>query len=328
MWRGRPRAHGAHHEHSQQDHHPVPLRRLAFGFATGTAGATPTPFSIQDAIDRRPHTARWSCPAERTPRTSSHEPVTLVGKDVTLVPPATPRPNVCLTSPEDRLPGFCILGDITISGPESTPTINTYLDGVTITGFRVTGFPGNGVFGYATDHLVVVGDELDHNGYDGAISLASHHTKYVGNHVHDNGKFGLTIEDAPATQATISFNRITDNSGPGVLVRDSDQATITANSISDNCAGIFALSTYAPATGVAIRLNVVTANNRFARRTTTATPRSPASGSGSAAHPTLGCSRTSLPATRPRAPATCRAATPSCSIKRRSATGRHTSHGV
>ncbi len=56
---------------------------------------------------------------------------------MTLVPPATPRPNACLTSPEDRLPGFCILGDITIPGPESTPTINAYLDGVTITGFRV-----------------------------------------------------------------------------------------------------------------------------------------------------------------------------------------------
>jgi parallel beta-helix repeat protein len=148
---------------------------------------------------------------------------------------------------------------------------------------------------------VVVGDELDHNGYDGAISLASHHTKYVGNHVHDNGKFGLTIEDAPAAQATISFNRVTGNSGPGVLVRDSDQATITANSISDNCAGIFALSTYAPATGVAIRLNVVTANNRFCPANDDGYPRSPASGSGSAAHPTLDCPRTSSPATRRRA---------------------------
>ena len=81
--------------------------------------------------------------------------------------------------------------------------------------------------------------------------------------MHDNGKFGLTIEDAPAAQATISFNRVSANNGPGVLVRDSDQATITANSISDNCAGIFALSTYAPATGMSIRLNVVTANNRY-----------------------------------------------------------------
>jgi hypothetical protein len=71
------------------------------------------------------------------------KPITLVGKDVTLVPPAT-RGRTRLTSPEDRLPGFCILGDITIPGPSRRPR-STYLDGVTITGFRATGFPGNGV---------------------------------------------------------------------------------------------------------------------------------------------------------------------------------------
>jgi parallel beta-helix repeat protein len=243
---------------------------LALGAFAGTASATPRSVvvrpgqSIQAAIDRAPsHGTVLVSPGTYAENLLVTKPVNVVGDDVTLVPPAAPVSNACLTSPEDRLPGFCILGDIGVPEPDTTPTINAYLDGVTITGFRITGFPGNGVFGYATDHLSVIGDELDHNGYDGAISLASHHTKYVGNEVHDNGKFGLTIEDAPTAQAMISFNRINGNNGPGVLVRDSDQATITANTISANCAGIFALGTYAPTFDVSIGLNVVTANNRF-----------------------------------------------------------------
>ena len=39
-------------------------------------------------------------------------------------------PNACLTAPEDLLPFFCVLGDRFIPGPDSTPTINAYVDDV------------------------------------------------------------------------------------------------------------------------------------------------------------------------------------------------------
>ena len=94
-------------------------------------------------------------------------------------------------------------------------------------------------------------------------SSASHRTAYIGNHVHDNGIFGLTIEDAPDAQATIAFNLVAANNGAGILVRDSDQAAVTANAVSENCAGILAVQTYAPTDDLSIRFNRVTANNRF-----------------------------------------------------------------
>ena len=245
---------------------------VSLGVMACTASAAPRALSIrvspgesiQAAIDRAPdHGTVVVTKGTYAENLLVTKPVTIVGDGVTLVPPHTPVPNACLTSPEDRLPGFCVLGDITIPGPETTPTINAYLSDVTIVGIRVTGFPGNGVFEYATENMVVAGMELDHNGYDGAISLASHHAAFIGNRVHDNGVFGLTVEDSPAAQATIAFNQVNANNGVGVLVRDSDQATVTANSITANCAGILALSTYAPASGLSITLNRVTANNRF-----------------------------------------------------------------
>ena len=245
---------------------------LAAGLASSAADASPSQRavvvhpgeSIQSAIDRAPaHGTVVVSAGTYAENLLVTKPVTVIGDDVTLVPPETPVPNACLTSPEDRLPGFCILGDITIPGPETTPIINRYLEDVRIVGLRITGFPGSGVFGYATDHLVVTGTELDHNGKDGAISLAGHRTTYTGNRVHDNAVFGLTIEDAPEARATITFNQVTANNGVGILVRDSDQATVAANSLTANCAGIFALSTYAPVTGATIVLNRVTANNRF-----------------------------------------------------------------
>ncbi len=253
--------HRARHEHSKQDHHAAPDRLLALGFAVRAAEASPTPRavvvrpgeSIQAAIDRAPAygtvVVSNGTYAENLLVT---KPVTVVGDDVTLVPPETPRPNACLTSPEDRLPGFCILGDITIPGPETTPIINGYLDDVRIVGLRVTGFPGNGVFAYATDHLVVTGTELDHNGKDGAISLAGHRTTYSGNRVHDNGVFGLTIEDAPDARATITFNQVHREQRrrrPGSRQRSSHGHRELRRA---NCAGILALSTYAPATGMTI----------------------------------------------------------------------------
>jgi nitrous oxidase accessory protein NosD len=245
---------------------------LAVGVATTTASASPSRRalvvhpgeSIQAAIDRAPaHATVVVSNGTYAENLLVTKPVTVIGDDVTLVPPETPRPNSCLTSPEDRLPGFCILGDLTIPGPDTTPIINDYVDDVRIVGLRITGFPGSGVFAYGADHLVVTGTELDHNGKDGAISLAGHRTTYTGNRVHDNGVFGLTVEDAPDARATITFNQVRANNGVGILVRDSDQATIATNSVTANCAGILALSTYAPATGMTITLNRVTANNRF-----------------------------------------------------------------
>ncbi|HTN79808.1 MAG TPA: hypothetical protein VMK16_09050, partial [Acidimicrobiales bacterium] len=56
---------------------------------------------------------------------------------------------------------------------------------------------------------------------------------------------------------------ISNNNGPGVLVRDSNDADVEANLITGNCAGMFVLSTYADTSAVSARMNVVTANNRF-----------------------------------------------------------------
>ncbi len=268
---------------------------VSLGVMACTAAAAPRALSIrvspgesiQAAIDRAPdHGTVIVTKGTYAENLLVTKPVTIVGDGVTLVPPHTPVPNACLTSPEDRLPGFCVLGDITIPGPETTPTINAYLSDVTIAGIRVTGFPGNGVFEYATENMVVAGMELDHNGYDGAISLASHHAAFIGNRVHDNGKFGLTIEDAPDAQATVSFNRVINNNGVGVLVRDSNDANVNGNLISGNCAGVVVLKTYADTGDVSARLNLVTANNRFCPRTMTAIPRSRASASGSQVPPT------------------------------------------
>lgn len=221
--------------------------------------------SIQAAIDRAPdHGTVVVRPGVYAENLLITRPVTLAASKATLVVPAQPVWNLCLASPEDRLPGICVLGELTDVQPDTTPTIVRYVEDVRISGLRVTGFPGQGLKAFATERMVLADDEFDNNAATGALSLASHHSVFRGNRAHDNALFGLTVEDAPASAATFVGNDVRDNAGIGILVRDADAATVTDNTVEGNCAGIFVVQVDTDeATGAVVSGNRVRANNRY-----------------------------------------------------------------
>jgi len=139
------------------------------------------------------------------------------------------------------------------------------IDSVKLTGIRVTGFPGDGLFAFGTSHLVAAHDEFDHNGGYGIFTNTSDGMTMRDDSSHDNGDAGFYIGDSPDAHAVVERNRSYRNAAEGVLLRDSTDALISNNVLWGNCVGLFVLETGQPApSGLAVVThNRVRDNNRF-----------------------------------------------------------------
>ena len=117
----------------------------------------------------------------------------------------------------------------------------TRVRNVSITGFRVVGFQGNGVFGFGTENLTVSRVVAIDNAAYGVASFDGIGTTFTRNAVSGSHDAGIYIGDSLAASAVVSHNRSWSNA-LGILVRHSQKAVVSDNDVWGNCLGVFLLA--------------------------------------------------------------------------------------
>ena len=112
---------------------------------------------------------------------------------------------------------------------------------VTITGFRVSGFAGSGVFGFHTENLTVSHVVAIGNAAYGVASFDGVGTTFTRNAVSGSQDAGIYIGDSLDANAVVSHNRAWNNA-LGILVRHSQKAIVSHNESWSNCIGVFLLA--------------------------------------------------------------------------------------
>jgi hypothetical protein len=133
---------------------------------------------------------------------------------------------------------------------------------VTITGFRIVGFGGSGIFGYRTRNLKVSDVVAINNAAYGLASFEGIGTVFTGNSVTGSHDAGIYVGDSLDANAVVSHNRAWDNA-LGILVRHSQKVIVSNNAAWGNCIGVFLLADgQAGGSGqTAVLNNLVSANN-------------------------------------------------------------------
>lgn len=154
---------------------------------------------------------------------------------VTLEPPT-------YGSGECYLPGHAV--GICVVPPDFDPISGSYANrvrDVTITGFRVVGFEGDGVFGFGTENLEVSDVEAIDNSAYGVASFDGIGTTFTRNAANGSHDAGIYVGDSPDANAVVKDNRSWGNA-LGILVRHVHNAIVSANDVSGNCLGVFLLA--------------------------------------------------------------------------------------
>jgi len=133
---------------------------------------------------------------------------------------------------------------------------------VTITGFRIVGFGGSGIFGYHTRNLKVSDVVAVNNEAYGVASFDGIGTEFTGNSVTGSHDAGIYVGDSLDANAVVAHNRSWNNA-LGILVRHSQKVVVSNNASWGNCIGVFLLADgQAGGSGqTAVLNNVVFANN-------------------------------------------------------------------
>jgi nitrous oxidase accessory protein NosD len=146
--------------------------------------------------------------------------INLVGRDVTLLPPANPT-GPCAQVSAPTVSGICVFGAVDSSGnPDTTKPARGNL----ITGFRVEHFSGEGIFLFNVADTTIVRNVAAWNGDYGIVGFVQHGGRYLWNVSHDviahNVSFGNEF---------------------GIFVRHSAHGVVRDNSVWGNCIGVFFL---------------------------------------------------------------------------------------
>lgn len=161
--------------------------------------------------------------------------------ETTLKPPpagASVPPNAC-NSP-GATEGICVFdGTFDSNG---TPTVNSVVHNVRISGLHITGFTDSGIIGFATQGLRVSRVLADHNGGYGIARFVSTDTVFANNRAFHNDEAGLYMGDSPNANSVMRDNVAAYN-GFGLFLRDSTYITAVDNTVWGNCIGILALNT-------------------------------------------------------------------------------------
>ena len=157
--------------------------------------------------------------------------------------------------------GVCILAKRVDpkSGAVFTPVRND-----TVTGLLVTGFPGNGVFGYGTVGLKVTRVVAVNDGGYGISRFVSSRTLFADDTAIGNDEAGFYVGDSPHADTVVRNDRAFGNQF-GIFIRHARHVLVSGNVVNGNCQGILVLDDGQPggAGNAVIRHNRVFDNNKF-----------------------------------------------------------------
>ncbi len=144
----------------------------------------------------------------------------------------------------------------------STGSYTRRVRNVTITGFTVVGFEGDGVLGFSTENLRVSNVVATDNSAYGVASFEGIGTTFTNNAVSGSHYAGIYIGDSLNANAVVRNNRSWGNA-LGILVRHVHKALVSDNEVWGNCLGVFLLADgQAGGSGHnAVLNNTVVANN-------------------------------------------------------------------
>jgi parallel beta-helix repeat protein len=176
-----------------------------------------------------------------------------------LKPPASVPNNLCAKAFGPT--GVCILAK-KVNGKTGKIITPVYND--TVTGLYVTGFPGNGVFGYGTYGMTVQRVVAIDDGAYGISRFESTKTLFANDTAIGNEEAGFYVGDSP-NAATVVRDNVAKGNTLGIFVRHARGVTVMNNRASGNCQGVIVLDDgQAGGAGNAdIEGNSVFRNNKF-----------------------------------------------------------------
>jgi parallel beta-helix repeat protein len=197
--------------------------------------AAPAQASIQSQIDA-------ADPGDTIVVRGTHRENVVIAKDgiklrgigAVLLPPAVPAANACHdpSVEGESVHGVCVSGDVDFE----TGEISRYVKRVSVSGFTVRGFTGNGIGAVAARDAKFAGNVVEGNGDGGIAAIGSTGVRVVGNQAARN-RFG-------------------------VYVGSSVGGSVAGNSLHDNCVGMLVLAAIGPAGSFPVTANAVSHNTR------------------------------------------------------------------
>lgn len=183
----------------------------------------------------------------------------LEGKGAVVEPPESSEPTPC-DDPEATGAGngFCVLGVVDFE----TGEVSDPVEDVTIRGFTVRGFPGNGIIA-----LGALGAEFAHNVAEdneeyGIAAFVSSGTRILSNRTSGSEEAGIYVGDSPDANVTVRGNETFDNLF-GIFLRNAEGGSVAFNRSHGNCLGILVLGDApGPAGEFSLTANAVRDNTR------------------------------------------------------------------
>jgi nitrous oxidase accessory protein NosD len=160
--------------------------------------------------------------------------------------------------------GVCILAKSV--NPKTGAVLKTVRN-VTVTGLLVTGFPGNGVFGYGTVGLKVTRVVAINDGGYGISRFVSSKTLFADDTAIGNDEAGFYVGDSPQADTVVRDDQAFGNQF-GIFVRHARHVLVSDNVVSGNCQGILVLDDgqKGGAGNVTVQYNRVFNNNKFCKK--------------------------------------------------------------
>lgn len=188
--------------------------------------------------------------------------ITLLSRGAKIVPPASPAPNDCSFG-DPAGDGICAVGALEPQ-PDGPPTVTDPVSDVTISGFKIEGFSGNGILFFGAEDPIVKHNRTTDNHEYGIARFSSSGGKIVGNAASGSEEAGIYVGDSPEANVLIAGNRTFDNELFGIFLRDAAHGHVWANSSTGNCVGAIVLNTGANVAGDwHFRANKIYDNDRF-----------------------------------------------------------------